>query len=39
MIWTGAQGLVYGSSRDPLQTYKKNEKQGVLVSQVKHKCH
>ena len=31
MIWTGAQGLVYGSSRDPLQTYKKR-KASVLVS-------
>lgn len=39
MIWTGAQGLVYGSSRDPLQIYKKNEKQDVLVSQLKHKRH
>jgi len=28
MIWTGAQGLVYGSSKDPLQTCNKRKELG-----------
>lgn len=31
MIWTGAQGLVYGSSRDPLQTYNKRKARRVSI--------
>jgi len=35
MIWTGAQGLVYGSSRDPLQTYNKRKVRCVSTNVIK----